>query len=587
MQNLALDIRERARRRGARVAMRHKSDGRWHETTYAELDATVERLAAGLVRLGVSRGDRVALFAPNMPAWTMCDLAVLSVGAVTVPVYATSTAEQLALIVEDSGARVLIAGTPSEAATAAGVAAGRTLILCEGEAPASTPGAIALASLTSAAVEPGIAAELRRREAAASDDDLATIIYTSGTTGDPKGVLLTHANFRCQFASLDRRFEFGPDDHSLCFLPLSHVYERAWSYYVYLTGARNSFVADPKQVVAHLAEVRPTAMVSAPRLYEKVHAAVHEKVAHAPRLRRALFRWAVRTGGAYQSARRGPGGVGPGLRLRHAAADRLVLRRLRDLMGGPKSVLSAGGAPLSPEIEDFFLATGLLICQGYGLTETAPMIACNAPGACRFGTVGRPIEGVEVRISAEGEILVRGPNVTAGYHNRPADTAVALRDGWLHTGDVGHLDADGFLVVTDRIKDLIVTSTGKNVAPQRIETLVGGDHFIDQLAVVGDRRQYVSALVVPAFEALKAWAQEKRIVFRDHEDLIARPEVVQLMEERIRSRSLQLAPFETIRKFTLLARQFTQQAGEITPTLKVRRKVIAERYRHLIDRMYN
>ncbi|MBK9304267.1 MAG: AMP-binding protein [bacterium] len=264
-----------------------------------------------------------------------------------------------------------------------------------------------------------------------------------------------------------------------------------------------------------------------------------------------------------------------------------MLRRLRDLMGGPKSVLSAGGAPLATEIENFFLATGLLICQGYGLTETAPMIACNAPAACRFGTVGRPIDGVEVRISDEGEILVRGPNVTAGYHNRPAETAAALRDGWLHTGDVGHLDADGFLVVTDRIKDLIVTSTGKNIAPQRIETLVGGDHFIDQLAVVGDRRQYVSALVVPAFEALKVWAQEKRIAFRDHEDLIAKPEVVQLMEERIRSRSLQLAPFETIRKFTLLARQFTQQAGEITPTLKVRRKVIAEKYRHLIDRMYN
>ncbi|MBK9304268.1 MAG: AMP-binding protein [bacterium] len=303
MANIAFDIRARARVDGARVAMRHKRDGRWLETTYAELDAAVEQVAAGLVRLGVARGDRVALFAPNMPAWTLCDLAVLSVGAVTVPVYATSTAEQLAAIVEDSGARVLIAGTPAEAATAAALAAGRTLILCEGEAPASAPGAVALSALTAAAIEPAIAAELRRREEAAGDDDLATIIYTSGTTGDPKGVLLTHANFRCQFASLDRRFVFGPDDHSLCFLPLSHVYERAWSYYVYLKGARNSFVADPKQVVAHLAEVRPTAMVSAPRLYEKVHAAVHEKVARAPRLRRALFHWAVRTGGAYQAAR--------------------------------------------------------------------------------------------------------------------------------------------------------------------------------------------------------------------------------------------------------------------------------------------
>ena len=263
-----------------------------------------------------------------------------------------------------------------------------------------------------------------------------------------------------------------------------------------------------------------------------------------------------------------------------------MLRKVRTLVGGPKNFLSSGGAALAQEVEEFFMSLGLLVCQGYGLTETAPMLTCNAPGAFKFGTVGQPIDGVEVRIADSGEIEVRGPNVFDGYWGKPETSAVALAGGWFHTGDIGHLDADGYLVITDRIKDLIITSGGKNVAPQRIEALVGCDHYIDQLAVVGDKRKFIGAIVVPSFESLMEFAADRKLKFRDNEDLIRLPEVVQLYRDRIKARGASLAPWEKIKRFTLVAREFSQQAGEITPTLKVRRKVITEKYRELIDRMY-
>ena len=293
-------------------------------------------------------------------------------------------------------------------------------------------------------------------------------------------------------------------------------------------------------MVTAIAEARPTVMVSAPRLYEKVHAAIHARVEAAPPLRRRLFAWAVGVGHRWWTAHYAGTRPGAGLRLQHALADRLVLRRIRDAVGGPKNFFSSGGAALSSDVEEFFLSVGLLICQGYGLTETAPMLTCNAPGAFRFGTVGRPIDGVEIRISDEGEIQARGPNVTEGYYRKPEATAESFTDdGWFRTGDIGRLDPDGYLVITDRIKDLIITSSGKNVAPQRIEAIVGKDHYIDQLAVIGDRRSTIAAIVVPAFESLLEFAREKKLAFADHEELIRLPEVLELYRRRIREQSLQ------------------------------------------------
>ncbi len=590
MQNIALMIRERAREHGDAVALRHKVGGRWRETSYREMDESVEAVARALVELGVAEGERVVIFAPNSPDWALADLGIQSIRAASVPIFATSTPEQARYILEDAGVRIAFAGARVEMEKLAAVRAEcgkpEILIAVDGETKHAAEGDLTMDALLARGRDAENDAETARRAAAARPDDLATIIYTSGTTGEPKGVMLAHENFRNQFDTLERRFEVSASDRSLCFLPLSHVFERSWSYYVYMKGAQNSFVPDPARVVRYLGEVRPTAMASAPRLYEKVFASLHDKLESGSPVQRLLFRWAIATGMAYETRRR-RGPVWPWLRLRHGLADRLVLRKIREVVGGPKNFLASGGAALAKEIEEMFFAAGLLICQGYGLTETAPMLTCNSPHDFRFGTVGKPIEDVEIRIDDGGEILARGPNVMRGYFGKPEATAEALgKGGWFHTGDVGYLDDDGYLVITDRIKDLIVTSGGKNVAPQWIETTVGKDLFIDQLAVIGDKRKYISALVVPAFDALADWARKQKLSFESHEELVRLPEVLRLMTLRIRDQSRQLAPFEKIKRFTLMAKQFSMQAGEITPTLKVRRRVIKEKYRELIERMY-
>lgn len=589
MRNIALEIRERAREHAGRPAMREKVDGVWREITYGELDRTVEHLARGLVELGLAAGDRAAILSPNLPDWTLTDLGIQSARGVTVPLYATSTPEQVAAILADADARLAFAGTDADAETLAAVreesGLPERIVVFRGAAP--DPACDLTLDELLARGEAAPPEEAALRAAAAAPDDLATIIYTSGTTGEPKGVMLAPENFVNQFQHLDRWFAIGPEDRSLCFLPLSHVFERAWSFYVYMKGASNSFVANPREVADYLKEVRPTALVAVPRVYDKVYSVVHEKVEAAPALRRRLFRWAVGTGMEYQRltrVERRPAGAG--LRLRHALADRLVLGKIRDAMGGPKSVMASGGAPLAAEVGEFLLSAGMLVCEGYGLTETAPMLTCNTPDAFRFGAVGRPIQDVELRISPEGEVLARGPNVTRGYFRNDEATAEAFVDGWFRTGDMGYLDDDGFLVITDRIKDLIVTSGGKNVAPQRVETVIGQDPFVEQLAVVGDRQKFLGALVVPSFDALKDWAAQHKLTFSDVEDLIRMPEVVKFMNERIAERCRQLAPFERVRRIHLLPRPFRMELGEITPTLKVRRKAVAQAYRDVIDRMF-
>jgi len=590
MQNIALDIIAGARSRPDAVALRFEREGSWRETTYATMVDRIDRVAAVLVGLGVNPGDRVGIFSPNLPEWIIADYGVMSIQGVSVPIYATSTADQASVIVADSGMRVLFVGTEAERDSALEILGAcpelETVI-------AMTPGLadgdgriFDLANLEAAAVPAEVAEDIARRRQRATSGDLATIIYTSGTTGVPKGVLLRHTNFVNQFTTMDNRFVVGEKDRSLCFLPLSHVYERTWSAYVFLKGASNTILSNPRQVVTAIADARPTVMVSAPRLYEKVHAAIHARVEAAPAYRQKLFGWAIAVGDEYWRARYAAEQPAFGLKLKHAVADALVLKKIRNAVGGPKNFFSSGGAALDKHVEDFFLSVGLLICQGYGLTETAPMLTCNAPGAFRFGTVGRPIDGVEIRIAETGEIQVKGPNVTEGYFGKPEATAECFIDGWFKTGDIGHLDEEGYLVITDRIKDLIVTAGGKNVAPQHIESVIGKDHYIDQLAVVGDKRKFISAIVVPAFESLLEFAKERKLAFQDHDELIRLPEVVELYRKRIKEQSLPLAPFEKVKRFTLVAKQFSMQAGEITPTLKIRRKVVAEKYRELIERMY-
>lgn len=591
MRNLALDILERSVEHDRKIALRHKRGDTWREFTYSDFADHMEKLAAGLVGKGIKPGQRVGIFSPNLPEWLMVDLAVQSIGAVTVPIFATNGPAQVAGIVNDSRLELLFVGGAAEWETAREAQVScpnlHEIVLLDETADVPKPSAPHMAEYMDSSPSDEILLDMAQRRASARAEDLATLIYTSGTTGEPKGVQLCHANFTNQFESLDQRFEVGPSDHSLGFLPLSHVYERTWSYYLLRMGAANSVLSNPRHVATAMSEVRPTVMVSAPRLYEKIHSTIISKVDSAPGYRQKLFHWAIGVGLEYWKAHFAGTPAGASLRWKYKLADRLVLKKIRDVMGGPKNFLSAGGAALDTSIEEFFLSVGLLVCQGYGLTETSPMLTCNCPGAFKFGTVGKPIPGVEIKIDEEcGEILVKGPNVTSGYFGRPEATYESFTDGWFRTGDVGHLDEEGYVVITDRIKDLIITSGGKNVAPQRIETQVGKDHYIDQLAVVGDKRKFVSAIVVPAFENLVEFAEQKKLQFANRDELIKLPEVVEFYRQRIKDQSRNLAPFEKIKRFTLVAREFSQQAGEITPTLKVRRKVVAEKYHQLIERMY-
>lgn len=587
--NLGLMLQASARLHAERPAMRWASGTTWQSLTYAELGARVRMLAMTLVDAGVGVGDRVGIFSQNRPEWSVADFAILSVGAVSVPIYATSTAQQAGYIVRDAGIRIMFVGAQEQYDKLAASPAAEQLeaiVVFDEEVALSGASSVPYSEFLSRGPGAGTGEDVDARLSAVAPDDLATLVYTSGTTGDPKGAMLTHGNFLHQLAALDDRFTVDDTDVSLCFLPLSHAYERGWSFHVLHCGAENCYVQDPKAVAAALVAVRPTLMVSVPRLYEKIHAAVIDRAEHSSTVRRALFGWAVRTGLAAETRAAEGRPVGAVLRAEHAVADRLVLARIRDALGGPKKVLAAGGAPLSREIEEFFLAAGVLVCQGYGLTETASMLTCNAPGAFRFGTVGRPILGTQIAIAEDGEILARGGNVMAGYYGRPAETAAVLVDGWLKTGDVGYLDDDGYLTVTDRIKDLIITSQGKNVAPQHIEGIIGADPLIEQVVVIGDRRSYLTALVEPAFPALERYATEHGIAFASPADLVERPEVLALYEQRIAGRSAELAGYEKVKRFTLLSRELTQESGQLTPTMKIRRAIVEREFGDAIDAMY-
>jgi len=584
-------LEERLAARGEGTALRWRDAGTWRDVSWKELRERVRDLSSALVDAGVGEGDRVAILGPNRPDWTVADLAILRVRGVSVPVHATSSVAQVAFILKDSGARLVFA--------ASGEACGKVLAAlpeCPGVERVVVFGAegdaadrrvegfeAALARGRASARE----AEVLERLARATPDDLLTLLYTSGTTGEPKGVMLPHSAFTVTCAYHDLRLPpIGQDDVSLCFLPLSHIFERAWTFYILYRGAVTAYCEDPKTIGELLPEVRPTLMCAVPRFYEKVYAKVQQKLADSSPVRRALFRWAVRTGSAVSRRRRNGADVPRLLALRHALADRLVLSKVRAGFGGRARLFPCAGAPLSPAIEEFFHAAGVFICQGYGLTETTATVTCHDPARFHVGTVGSPLPGIEVRISEEGEVLVRARTVMKGYWNRPEETAAVFRDGWFRTGDAGELCADGTLRITDRIKDLIKTAGGRYVAPQYVETAIGADPLVEQVAVIGEGRSYVTALVVPAFEALERWARSAGIAFSGRDDLVRDERVLDLIRRTIDERTKDFAPWEKVRRFALLTKEFSVEGGSMTPTLKVRRRAAAELHRDRIEEMY-
>ncbi len=567
----------------SRPATRVRSGDSWTVQTYAELGADVRRLASRLIHQGLQPGDRVALFAPNLPQWSLVDLACLTAGLVVVPLYQTSTADQIQHILSDSGARLLFLAGESEWSRLAPLRAGLTALerVVSFEPVDAEVATLADELAAAAADDPAV----DERLATATGDDLATIVYTSGTTGLPKGVMLRHRGFTHQATVLTRHLSVNPDGSSLSFLPLSHALERAWTFVVLTSGCLNTYVPDPRTVAEQLVLAQPTMLVSVPRLYEKVFTTAKEKVAGSA-VKQRLMAWALRVGGRYHGALAAGRTPSPLLKASFGLADRLVLGNVRAAMGGPKTVLASGGAALRQEIEEFFFACGLLVLQGYGLTEASPLVSFPSPDAYRFGTVGQVIDGAEVKITDEGEICYRGPNVMAGYWDHPEETATVIVDGWLHTGDVGELDPDGYLKITDRIKDLIVTSTGKNIAPGPIEGLLAADPLLEYTILLGDNRPYLTLLVSPSLPHLEDIGRQLQLTWAHRDELLAHPAVLTEIRSRVEALTSRLANHEQIRDLRMMVEEFTQENGLLTPTLKVKRREVERRFAHLIDEMY-
>ena len=582
--HLAVMFAEAAAAHGSRPATRLRSGDEWVIRSYSALASDVRRLAARLVALGLDPGDRVALFSTNVPEWSLADLACASAGLVSVPLYPSSSVEQIQHILADSGCKLAFVGGTAQLAKLAPIRAElpdlARVVTFE---PVGGEDVTSLSEEIAAA--PVDLAEVDARMEAASAADLATIIYTSGTTGVPKGVMLTHAGFTFQVAVLTRELAITDEDSSLCFLPLSHALERAWTYAVLGNGCMNTYVPDPRTVAEMMILAQPNMLVSVPRLYEKVFFGAKDKVAGSP-VKQRLMAWAVEVGAAFHTAVRDDVPRSAAQIVKYKLADKLILSNVRAAIGGPKKVLSCGGAPLRTEIEEFLFACGLLVLQGYGLTEAAPLVSFPSPSAYRFGTVGRVIDGGEVRIAEADEILYRGPNLMLGYWRKPEETAAVIVDGWLHTGDVGHLDADGYLTITDRIKDLIVTSNGKNVAPASIEGLLAADPLFEYTLLLGDNRPYLTLLVAPSLPHLEDIGKQLQLTWAQREELLSHPAIIAELRRRVSALTEKLANYEQIRDLRLLVEEFTQENGLLTPTLKVKRKEVERRFAQLVDEMY-
>jgi long-chain acyl-CoA synthetase len=566
-----------------------KIDGAWTNLSTDTIETTVRRLSLGFQAMGLRPGDRLAILSENRPEWVMADYAALCAGAVTVPIYTSLLPDQVRYIVADSGAKIVVC---SDLEMWSKIESVRNelpelerVILIDGDPPARTQ-ALSDAAEMGRRLEAEDPGRFERTIEAVAPGDLASIIYTSGTTGVPKGVMLSHANFTSNVHSLTQVIDFNADDTALSFLPLSHVLERTATFLFFHVGATIAYAESIEAVAANLVEVRPTVLISVPRLFEKIYTRIMDQVMGGSRLKRAIFVWALSTGKKYAARTIAGERVPVHLAFKRAVARKLVFSKITARTGGRLRYAICGGAPLSKDIVEFFFALGLKVLPGYGLTETSPVLTGNTPGNIRFGTVGRPITDVELRIAEDGEILARGPNVMMGYYKNEADTREVLKDGWLHTGDIGRFDEDGFLIITDRKKDIIVTSGGKNVAPQPIESLLLASPFIASAVVVGSSRKFISALIVPNFEKLEAWARARLLAFRDRTDLCRLKETVTFLLDEINRVTPGLASYERIKKIAVLDRDFDIDLGEVTPTLKVRRNIVEEKYAGVIASLY-
>jgi long-chain acyl-CoA synthetase len=566
----------------------------------AEYEERIRAMSLGLQALGLGAGDRAGIVCESRPEWSIADQAFLTAGAITVPVYPTLSTSQTQFILYDAEASVVVVSDDIQAAKVIEVLPDLPTVkavvivapgpLLQSPTTARVP-VVAMADVEASGrrrleADPSLDGKYRAGIAALQPTDVATIIYTSGTTGTPKGVVLTHDNIFSNLVAANVLLNVTPADMALSFLPLSHTFERLAIYLFLYAGATVVFAESLATVARDLEHVGPTIMTGVPRVYEKYHAAVLENVKRAPAVRRALFNWALGIGHQVAGAVLGGDPAPFTARLQAPVADALVWKKVRAKAGGRIRFMVSGSAPLSRSTAEFFFAMGMPIYEGYGLTETSPVLTLNPPDAPRLGMVGKAVPGVELRIAEDGEILARGPNIMRGYYKRPADTAAAITDGWFHTGDVGHLDADGYLAITDRKKDLIVTSGGKNIAPQPIEQRMKGNPLVAEAVLVGDRRNFPAALIIPNFVELRNRLGGVADLPSDHAQLVKRTDVQALYQAIIDQINVDLAQFEKIKRFAVLPAELSVEGGELTPTMKLRRRVVEERWADVIEALY-
>ncbi|MBC7348589.1 MAG: long-chain fatty acid--CoA ligase [Candidatus Aminicenantes bacterium] len=566
-----------------------KREGQYRPISTAEFSRRVRNISAGLRALGLRREDKLIILSENRPEWVMVDLAAICLGAVTVPIYTSLTPPQIKYIINDSEARFVVCSNPEMWAKLEVIKPELPLvvkyIMIEDLAPA---GVLPLKEVEKEGekLNQQNPEEFEKIALSIGPDDLATIIYTSGTTGMPKGAMLSHYNLVSNVQALRSVIEFTNKDTALSFLPLSHVLERMCTFAWVYVGATIAYAESVDTVAQNLVEARPTIMVSVPRLFDKFYARVIDNVLSSSSLKKKIFFWALKVGRKHAQKKINKEKISFWLKFRYRLAYKLVFSKIVEKTGGRVRFFVSGGAPLSRDIAEFFYAMGILVIEGYGLIETSPVIAVNRLEDFRFGSVGKIVPGVEVKIAPDGEIWARGPNIMKGYFKKEAETREAFEDGWFKTGDIGYLDKDGYLVITDRKKDIIVTAGGKNVAPQPIENTLKTSPYIANAVVVGNHRKFVSALIVPDFDKLEIYARENNIAFANRQELIGRPEIYEFYLTEMDRLTPHLASYEKIKKISLMDRDFEIEAGEMTPTLKVRRKIVEDRYRNLIDSMY-
>jgi long-chain acyl-CoA synthetase len=569
--------------------MLYKEEGRYLPISTEEFGRRIRYFCLGLRELGLTKGDKIIILSENRPEWVIADLANLCLGAITVPVYTSLVPEQIKYIIDDSDAKAVIVSNQEQwekiESIRPALAKVRHYITFMEEAPDGilTFNQIQELGQKANSQKPALFEQLALE---VKPDDEASLIYTSGTTGVPKGVILTHSNFFSNVQTVSQIIEFSDKDTVLSFLPLSHVLERMVTFTYIYKGCRIGYAESLETVAENLVEIRPNIMVSVPRVFEKIYARVMDNVLSSSALKKRIFFWALKVGKEYGRRKLNKELIPPGLRRKRNLAHKLVFSKIIEKTGGNVRFFVSGGAPLSRDIAEFFYALGLMILEGYGLTETSPVIAVNTFEDLKFGSVGKPIPGVEVRIAADGEILARGPNIMKGYYKKEAETKEAFEGGWFHTGDIGRIDEDGFLVITDRKKDIIVTAGGKNISPQPIENILKTTPYISNTVVIGDRRRFVSALIVPNFDKLEDYARFNGIPFVDRSELVKNEKVANFIKAEVDRATPHLASFEKIKKIALLDRDFQIEKGEITPTLKVKRNIIEKKYQDLIDTLY-